>query len=92
MEWICKDLEGNGGSVIEVPSLKLPGRTEENHKNSVMIAGDPDEIQTEDLPNSSLAHYRYVNPLGVVVGDHDIHGDSSKNYVDLRYMIHLQFA
>jgi hypothetical protein len=47
-------LEGRGRLVLfDVLSQNLTGKTEENHKKSLIIAGVPVEMQTEHILNTN---------------------------------------
>jgi hypothetical protein len=50
-------LERSNLGLIEIPSWNFPGGIEENHENSVRIAGVPAEIQLKDLLNANLECY-----------------------------------
>jgi hypothetical protein len=57
-------------ALIDVPSQHLPVKTEESRERRVRIASVPAEIRIEDLLNSSLERYRYVNPFSGAVSKH----------------------
>jgi hypothetical protein len=60
-----EDLEGSSYGIFEILSWHLLGETEENHKKgSVRIASVPAEIQTTNLPNTSLMCYLSDTLLG----------------------------
>jgi hypothetical protein len=59
-----RDLKGSGRGLFQELSRHLPGRTEENTKTSVRIAGVPAKIQTKDHPNTSLNRYSYIIQVG----------------------------
>jgi hypothetical protein len=57
-------LEGRVHALRHYPCIFLE-RLGITTKTLVRIASVPVEIRTEHLPNISLEHYRYTNPLGV---------------------------
>jgi hypothetical protein len=56
--YIVKDLEEHGPGLIGALSGLLPGA----HENPYKAAGDPAEIRTEHLPNTTLERYRQLTP------------------------------
>jgi hypothetical protein len=49
--------------MIEVLAQALPGRNDESHEKPIRIADTSTEFRSENLPNTSLWSYRYVNAL-----------------------------
>jgi hypothetical protein len=61
---IGKDLEENGGSLIEASSRGQLGETGKRQETSVRIAVAPANFRTRHLLNESLKRYCCANPLG----------------------------
>jgi hypothetical protein len=53
--------------LVEGLSRNLRGRAEENHDNSVGIAGVPSKIRTEHFPNVNIERHRSTNPFIIII-------------------------
>jgi hypothetical protein len=56
-------LEVSSYGLIKAIPWHFPGATDEHHEKSVMIAGVPAEIHTEQLLNASVEHYLQTSLL-----------------------------
>lgn len=68
--WIWKDLKGRDRDLIMVLSWNLLWRERiKQWKTPFKISGIRANIRTEYLPNIGLEHYRYANPLAILIWD-----------------------